>query len=235
MHPSPSPATEVRELDRRAIEGFGVPGVVLMENAGRGCAELLMRLNPDRSRRVILCGPGNNGGDGFVIARHLDNHGWPVGSCTCSRAGPRRSEPPTHPSNPHRVRIIPYTEVPAGAPTGTTRHSFNGSVDRYRRLDCGRPVRHRPVASARIAVRLARGERERVRQARPRRRYPVRASTATPANRSGRPCGRRTPPRSSPPSGVPQPRVPRVDRRGSRVDIGAPRVLVEEYRRRGES
>ncbi len=69
---------EVRELDRRAIEGFGVPGVVLMENAGRGCAELLMRLNPERKPVVILCGPGNNGGDGFVIARHLDNHGWPV-------------------------------------------------------------------------------------------------------------------------------------------------------------
>ena len=69
---------EVRELDRRAIHGFGVPGIVLMENAGRGCAELLMRLNPAREPTVILCGPGNNGGDGFVIARHLDNHGWPV-------------------------------------------------------------------------------------------------------------------------------------------------------------
>jgi NAD(P)H-hydrate epimerase len=47
-----------------------------MENAGRGCAELLMRMNPERKPTVILCGPGNNGGDGFVIARHLDNHGW---------------------------------------------------------------------------------------------------------------------------------------------------------------
>jgi len=69
---------QVRELDRRAIEGFGVPGIVLMENAGRGCAELLMQLNPERKPVVVLCGPGNNGGDGFVIARHLDNHGWPV-------------------------------------------------------------------------------------------------------------------------------------------------------------
>jgi NAD(P)H-hydrate epimerase len=69
---------EVRELDRRAIEGYGVPGVVLMENAGRGCAELLMRLNPERKPTVILCGPGNNGGDGFVIARHLDIFRWPV-------------------------------------------------------------------------------------------------------------------------------------------------------------
>jgi NAD(P)H-hydrate epimerase len=69
---------DVRELDRRAIEDFGVPGVVLMENAGRGCAELLMTRNPDRLPVVVLCGPGNNGGDGFVIARHLDNHGYPV-------------------------------------------------------------------------------------------------------------------------------------------------------------
>lgn len=62
---------QVRELDRRATEEFGVPSIVLMENAGRGCAELLMRLNPERLPTVILCGPGNNGGDGFVIARHL--------------------------------------------------------------------------------------------------------------------------------------------------------------------
>jgi NAD(P)H-hydrate epimerase len=69
---------EVRELDRRAIEEFGVPGVILMENAGRGAAELLMQLNPQRLPVVIVCGPGNNGGDGFVMARHLQNHDWPV-------------------------------------------------------------------------------------------------------------------------------------------------------------
>lgn len=69
---------EVRSLDQRAIAGYGVPGIVLMENAGRGCAELLMRWNPTRQPTVILCGPGNNGGDGFVIARHLQSHGWPV-------------------------------------------------------------------------------------------------------------------------------------------------------------
>jgi NAD(P)H-hydrate epimerase len=69
---------QVRELDRRAIEEYGLPGIVLMENAGRGCAELLKSLNPERSPTTILCGPGNNGGDGFVIARHLDNHKWPV-------------------------------------------------------------------------------------------------------------------------------------------------------------
>jgi NAD(P)H-hydrate epimerase len=69
---------EVRELDRRAIHEFGVPGVVLMENAGRGAAELLAKLNPNRERVLILCGPGNNGGDGFVMARHLENLGIDV-------------------------------------------------------------------------------------------------------------------------------------------------------------
>jgi NAD(P)H-hydrate epimerase len=63
---------QVRELDRRAIQEFGVPGVILMENAGRGAAEVLVHLGC-RGPVVICCGKGNNGGDGFVIARHLDN------------------------------------------------------------------------------------------------------------------------------------------------------------------
>src|SRR5205807_3953503 len=68
---------EVRDLDRRAVEEFGVPGVVLMENAGRGAAELLLSLGVTGSV-VVCCGRGNNGGDGFVIARHLDLRGVDV-------------------------------------------------------------------------------------------------------------------------------------------------------------
>ncbi len=68
---------EVRNVDRRAIEEFGIPGIILMENAGRGAAELLMRRGVD-STVVICCGKGNNGGDGFVIARHLDQAGIDV-------------------------------------------------------------------------------------------------------------------------------------------------------------
>ena len=65
---------EVRAIDRRAIDEFGVPGVVLMENAGRGAAELLISLGIN-GPVVICCGKGNNGGDGFVVARHLELHG----------------------------------------------------------------------------------------------------------------------------------------------------------------
>jgi NAD(P)H-hydrate epimerase len=68
---------QARALDRRAMEEFGVPGVILMENAGRGCAELLLSLGVT-GPVVVCCGKGNNGGDGFVIARHLDNAGVPV-------------------------------------------------------------------------------------------------------------------------------------------------------------
>jgi NAD(P)H-hydrate epimerase len=68
---------EVREVDRRAITEFGVPGVVLMENAGRGAAELLRALGI-HGPVAVCCGKGNNGGDGFVIARHLDNWEVPV-------------------------------------------------------------------------------------------------------------------------------------------------------------
>jgi NAD(P)H-hydrate epimerase len=68
---------QVRAIDRRAIDEFGVPGAVLMENAGRGAAEVLLSLGA-RGPVVVCCGKGNNGGDGFVIARHLDNHGVPV-------------------------------------------------------------------------------------------------------------------------------------------------------------
>lgn len=65
---------QVRDIDRRAIEEYGLPGIVLMENAGRGAAELLMSLGVS-GRAIVCAGRGNNGGDGFVIARHLENHG----------------------------------------------------------------------------------------------------------------------------------------------------------------
>lgn len=71
---------QVREVDRRAIEDYGIPGIVLMENAGRHATCVIRRdlakFEPvETSFIAIVCGSGNNGGDGFVIARHLANAG----------------------------------------------------------------------------------------------------------------------------------------------------------------
>jgi NAD(P)H-hydrate epimerase len=70
---------QVREIDRRSIEQYHIPGIVLMENAARGAAEVACGLLGGEARRVmIVCGAGNNGGDGLAIARHLHNRGHQV-------------------------------------------------------------------------------------------------------------------------------------------------------------
>jgi len=76
---------EVRAFDRWAIDTLGLPGVVLMENAGRSCAELIKdKLKHISKPKVcIFCGTGNNGGDGSVIARHLINSGFNVVVVLC--------------------------------------------------------------------------------------------------------------------------------------------------------
>ncbi|MFH1507082.1 MAG: NAD(P)H-hydrate epimerase, partial [Candidatus Omnitrophota bacterium] len=68
---------EMRELDRRTIEDFGIPSIVLMENAGRRVSDVAMEMLKARtgSRAAIFCGTGNNGGDGFVAARYLARQG----------------------------------------------------------------------------------------------------------------------------------------------------------------
>ncbi len=76
---------EVRAVDAWAINEVGVPGVVLMENAGRSCAELIREklAGVTKPKVVIFCGTGNNGGDGYVIARHLLNSGCEVVVVVC--------------------------------------------------------------------------------------------------------------------------------------------------------
>ncbi len=68
----------VSEMDRRTIEDFGVPGAVLMENAGAAVVEIASQMLGVSGTVVILAGAGNNAGDGFVTARHLANRGYRV-------------------------------------------------------------------------------------------------------------------------------------------------------------
>jgi len=69
---------EIRDFDRHAVEELGIPGIVLMENAGRQIGEAAVRMLEEAEFRhvVLLAGRGNNGGDGFVVARHLAIHGY---------------------------------------------------------------------------------------------------------------------------------------------------------------
>lgn len=87
---------QVRRVDRIAIEQYGIPGVVLMENAGRSAAEEALKLVANSAgprfsagnvKAAIFCGGGNNGGDGYVIARHLHNAG--VQAVVYAAADPR--------------------------------------------------------------------------------------------------------------------------------------------------
>jgi NAD(P)H-hydrate epimerase len=69
---------QVREVDRIAMEKYHVPGVVLMENAARAVVDVAMEMFDGRKRVLIICGGGNNGGDGLAAARHLHNRGADV-------------------------------------------------------------------------------------------------------------------------------------------------------------
>ena len=74
-------AAQMKELDRQAIEERGIPSIDLMERAAAGVAEAALALLPKRPgkcRGAALCGAGNNGGDGFVIARAAAKDGWNV-------------------------------------------------------------------------------------------------------------------------------------------------------------
>ncbi len=71
-------AAEMREIDRLSSERFGVPSLTLMENAGTAVADFVVSHYPDARRIAVICGKGNNGGDGFVAARKLQECGREV-------------------------------------------------------------------------------------------------------------------------------------------------------------
>lgn len=69
---------QLRAIDQCAAVEFGIAPLVLMENAGRGAADWLVARCDSSARVTVVCGPGNNGGDGGVVARHLDSAGRAV-------------------------------------------------------------------------------------------------------------------------------------------------------------
>ncbi len=75
-------AAQMRAIEQAAIDSGEVTGLELMERAGRGVVDAIMEWRPELAetphRAVVLCGPGNNGGDGFVVARLLKQRGWEV-------------------------------------------------------------------------------------------------------------------------------------------------------------
>ena len=75
-------AAQMRAIEAAAIASGEVTGLELMERAGRGVVEAIFEEWPELAqtshRAVVLCGPGNNGGDGFVVARLLKQWGWEV-------------------------------------------------------------------------------------------------------------------------------------------------------------
>ena len=118
VRPRPLSRQEVRSLDERAAAELAMPTLLLMENAGRGAAGWLAELagvippdaggrpftppptlhdpdvphGPPPPKMLILCGPGNNGGDGGVVARHLDAWGFPVQVVWFARADQLRGD-----------------------------------------------------------------------------------------------------------------------------------------------
>jgi NAD(P)H-hydrate epimerase len=102
---------QVREFDRLAIQQFEMPSLVLMENAARAACDVLEQQTGERSA-VILCGPGNNGGDGLVMARHLHLRGWRTKVLMLAESGK------LSPDAEANRRILSHTRVPVLAAAG---------------------------------------------------------------------------------------------------------------------
>ena len=84
MNDKPLTRDQSRRLDRIAVKRYGMDTLLLMENVGRGCVDMLERLAFPAEAVLICCGKGNNGGDGFVMARHLRLRGRPVEVLLCA-------------------------------------------------------------------------------------------------------------------------------------------------------
>jgi ADP-dependent NAD(P)H-hydrate dehydratase / NAD(P)H-hydrate epimerase len=118
---------QTRAFDRHAIEGCAVPSLVLMENAGRGATDVLVRelLHGDATdaRVVLVCGTGNNGGDGLVVARHLLARRARPTVFLCGDPGKASSDASTH-LGAWRGLGGEVKELPAGAPLDSLENAL---------------------------------------------------------------------------------------------------------------
>jgi ADP-dependent NAD(P)H-hydrate dehydratase / NAD(P)H-hydrate epimerase len=122
-------ASEMREIDERTITEFGLPGRVLMENAGYGATRVLLERFPDiPSRRVgVMAGRGNNGGDGFVIARYLAQKGVRVTVFLLSRRELLRGDAAANLPLLTPL-LVPVVEIPDSA-AFSEQHALLGHQD----------------------------------------------------------------------------------------------------------
>lgn len=130
---TPLSVDRLRRIDAIAIDDFGISSLVLMENAGRGAADRIATLAPPDGRIVILCGTGNNGGDGLVIARHLHAGDYPV---SVWMLGAREKLTPDTNTN---YGILAKTSVPCrwvedGDPSQRLDPGYPGSVQTLKDL-----------------------------------------------------------------------------------------------------
>ncbi len=159
-----SDAAAMRELDRHTIETLGVRGDLLMENAGRTVAEVALRAVGAGSA-VVVCGTGNNGGDGFVAARHLHMLGIPVRAALLGEASALRGDAAANLERAQRVGVpieggrwrAPSAGVLVDAVfgTGLTRDVEGEAAASIRRINASREAR--PQGLRVVAVDLPSG------------------------------------------------------------------------------
>ncbi|MEQ8849270.1 NAD(P)H-hydrate epimerase [Botrimarina sp.] len=103
---------QLREFDGKAVQRFGLPSLLLMENAGRGCVDVLERLGVG-GPVVVLAGKGNNGGDGFAVARHLRVRGHRVKVALAASPGDLSGDPEAmfHALTPCGATLLDLTGV----------------------------------------------------------------------------------------------------------------------------
>lgn len=99
----------MKRLDEISINEYGIPGAVLMENAGMRVVEEIESLNLSERYAAVICGTGNNGGDGLVIARHLYNKGWKINIFICGEAEKIKGDALLNLSIAKKIGISIYT------------------------------------------------------------------------------------------------------------------------------